>query len=239
MIRLALFGASGRMGQTLLALPGEGHQWVACVDRDDSQERLVEALKAADVVVDFSTADALDRLFDALSEQPCALVSGTTGMSDEQSERMAALAERMPVLWASNMSVGVAVLHGLVRRVAEQLADWDVEVVETHHRNKLDAPSGTALTIAAAAAAGRPGATISQGRSGKGLRQDGEIGVQALRGGSVIGYHEVHLFGAGEQLTLAHRAEGREQFAAGALRAALWIAGRPTGRYALDQVLGL
>ena len=143
------------------------------------------------------------------------------------------------MLWASNMSLGVAVLTGLVRQAAAQLADWDLEIVETHHRNKVDAPSGTALSLAQAAAQERPNSTVVCGRVGEGRRHPGQIGVQALRGGSVVGHHEIHLFGGGQQLTLGHRAESREQFARGALRAAYWLSGREPGLYTLEQVLGL
>ena len=204
-----------------------------------TSEDYEKALSEADLVVDFSVASALDWLFDALEAQPCALVSGTTGLSDQQTRRLQGLAQTMPILWASNMSLGVAVLKALVSQAARQLADWDLEIVETHHRHKLDAPSGTALTLAESAAAQRPGSTIVCGRAGEGRRHPGQIGVQAMRGGSVVGHHEVHFFGHAEQVTLSHRAESRDQFARGALRAAYWLSSREPGLYRLEQVLGL
>jgi 4-hydroxy-tetrahydrodipicolinate reductase len=239
MISLVLHGASGRMGEAIKRLGDQRFKIIAGLDADSSAEDFKESLAAADLVIDFTAASALDRLFDALKDNPCALVSGTTGLSDQQERRLQDLAQTMPVLWASNMSLGVAVLHALVAQAARQLADWDLEIVETHHRHKLDAPSGTALTLAQSAAAQRPGSTIVCGRAGEGRRHPGQIGVQALRGGTVVGHHQVHLFGAGEQVTLSHRAESREQFARGALRAGYWLSGRTPGLYSLDQMLGL
>jgi len=239
MIRLVLHGATGRMGAAIKSLADERFNLVAELDADSRAQDYERALSEADLVVDFSVASALERLFDGLEAHPCALVSGTTGLSDEQTRRLQHLAQTMPVLWASNMSLGVAVLKSLVSQAARQLADWDLEIVETHHRHKVDAPSGTALTLAQSAAAQRPGSTIVCGRAGEGRRHPGQIGVQAIRGGTVAGHHEVHFFGATEQVTLAHRAESREQFARGALRAGYWLSGREPGLYDLDQVLGL
>ena len=239
MIRLALHGASGRMGKAVEGLLDSRFAVVARLDADSSEADYQAALSASDLVVDFSTASAMDKLCSALESEPRALVSGTTGMSDAQMRRLRALAERVPVLWASNMSLGVTVLKTLVAQASRQLAEWDLELVETHHRHKVDAPSGTALTLAEVAANERPGSTIVCGREGEGRRHPGQIGIQAMRGGSVVGHHEAPFFGQAEQITIAHRAESRDQFASGALRAAYWLSGRPAGWYELEQVLGL
>ena len=239
MIRLTLHGASGRMGKAVEGLLDRRFEVVARLDADSSEADYQEALSASDLVIDFSTASAMDKLCSALELEPRALVSGTTGMSDTQMRRLRALSERVPVLWASNMSLGVTVLKTLVAQASRQLAEWDLELVETHHRHKVDAPSGTALTLAEVAANERPGSTIVCGRAGEGRRHPGQIGVQAMRGGSVVGHHEAHFFGQAEQITIAHRAESRDQFASGALRAAYWLSGRPAGWYELEQVLGL
>ena len=239
MIRLGIHGASGRMGRAVEGLVDERFEVVARLDADSDAAAYQSALAACDLVIDFSTAAAMDALLSALDATPTALVSGTTGMSDAQMRQLHGLAERVPVLWASNMSLGVTVLKSLVAQASRQLADWDLELVETHHRHKIDAPSGTALTLAQAAADERPGSSVVCGRAGEGRRHPGQIGVQALRGGSVVGHHEVHLFGHAEQITLAHRAESRDQFARGALRAADWLTGREPGWYQLEQVLGL
>jgi 4-hydroxy-tetrahydrodipicolinate reductase len=239
MIRLALHGASGRMGKAVEGLLDGRFEVVARLDADSSQTDYQEALSASDLVVDFSTASAMDKLCSALESEPRALVSGTTGMTDSQMRRLRALSERAPILWASNMSLGVTVLKRLVAQASRQLAEWDLELVETHHRHKVDAPSGTALTLAEVAASERPGSTIVCGREGEGRRHPGQIGIQAMRGGSVVGHHEAHFFGQAEQITIAHRAESRDQFASGALRAAYWLSGRANGWYTLEQVLGL
>ena len=239
MIRIALHGASGRMGQAVEALLDARFEVVAHLDADSSASDYRAALEACDLVIDFSTALAMDKLCSALETLPRSLVSGTTGMSGGQMRRLRALAEKAPVLWSSNMSLGVTVLKRLIAQASRQLAEWDLELVETHHRHKVDAPSGTALTLAQLAAAERPGSTIVCGRSGEGRRHPGQIGIQALRGGSVVGHHEAHFYGQAEQITLAHRAESRDQFASGAVRAAYWLYGKDAGWYELEEVLGL
>jgi 4-hydroxy-tetrahydrodipicolinate reductase len=172
----------------------------------------------ADVVVDFSAPGATLALAPIAAAAGSALVSGTTGLGDDARAALDRAASQVPVLWEPNMSLGVHVLTELVSRAASALADWDAEIVETHHRAKVDAPSGTALRLAEAL-----------GRA--------NVGVHALRGGDVVGDHTVHLLGGGERLELTHRATNRDVFAHGALRAARWLVGRPPGRYALRDVL--
>jgi 4-hydroxy-tetrahydrodipicolinate reductase len=195
----------------------------------------------ADVVVDFSTPAATLALAAVAASSGTALVSGTTGLGDDVRAALDRVSARIPLLWEPNMSVGVHVLTRLVAQAAASLEGWDLEVVETHHRAKVDAPSGTALRLAEAMlqARLRAGSTrLVHGREGKpGPRSAEEIGIHAVRGGDVIGDHVVHFLGGGERLELTHRATSRDVFAHGALRAARWIAGRPAGRYSLGDVL--
>lgn len=205
---------------------------------------LVEGLTRApqaDVVVDFSLPAGLDAALDLLSG--AALVSGTTGLSPETTAKLNRYAQRAPVLHAANFSTGVNLLLDLVERAARALPDYDIEVVEAHHRHKRDAPSGTALALGRAAARGR-GITLEDhlvhGRQGEtGERPAGQIGMHALRLGDVAGEHTVWLAGPGERVAIGHIATSRATFARGAVLAARWLAGRPAGAYRMAQVLGL
>jgi 4-hydroxy-tetrahydrodipicolinate reductase len=193
----------------------------------------------ADVVIDFSAAPAVAQIVNTASRAGVAIVSGTTGLADDAKAALDDAAKRVAVLWEPNMSVGVHVLADLVRRAVLALGDgYDIEIVEAHHRAKVDAPSGTAKRLADVAAAARNDTRFVHGREGRpGPRAKQEIGIHAVRGGDVIGDHTVHLFGGGERIELVHRATSRDVFAHGALRAARWIAGKPAGRYALADVL--
>jgi 4-hydroxy-tetrahydrodipicolinate reductase len=170
------------------------------------------------------------------------VVIGTTGLSDEQLTRAEEAAKGVPLVLAPNMSVGVNLVREVVRELSEKLgAGYDVEIVEVHHRNKVDAPSGTALLLARAAAEGR-GRDLDEvavyGREGRAPREEGEIGIHALRGGAVVGEHRVVFYGLGEEIEVAHRALSRRTFAAGALRAARFVAGARPGFYSMRDVLG-
>jgi 4-hydroxy-tetrahydrodipicolinate reductase len=193
----------------------------------------------ADVAVDFSTPKATVAFAKAAASAKMAIVSGTTGLGDEERGALEEAARIVAVLWEPNTSIGIHVLSDLVARASAALRDWDIEIVETHHAAKIDAPSGTALRLAEAARGARQASTrLAVGRSGQtGKRAPGEIGVHALRGGDVVGDHVVHLIGAGERLELTHRATTRDVFAHGALRAARWVAGKPEGMYGLKDVL--
>jgi len=196
---------------------------------------------ACRVIIDFSLPDGTARLLELVENQ--ALIVGTTGLSPETVAGLAAHAERAPVLRASNFSTGVTLLTELVARAARALPDYDLEIVEMHHRHKRDAPSGTARSLAEAAAFARD-VSLSEraiyGREGEvGPRPGGEIGLHAVRGGDVAGEHTVYLAGSGERLMLGHLATSRQAFAEGALRAAAWIADRPAGAYEMRDVLGL
>jgi 4-hydroxy-tetrahydrodipicolinate reductase len=201
----------------------------------------LDALAGADVVVDFSTPAVLARACAVASAAGIAIASGTTGLDADATAALEAAATKVPVLWEPNMSVGVHVLSTLVARAVAALgAGYDIEIVEAHHRMKVDAPSGTALRLAAVAKEARNADTrFVHGREGRpGARAGDEIGVLAMRGGDVIGDHTVFLLGDGERLELTHKASSRDLFARGALRAGSWLVGRPAGRYGLSDVLG-
>jgi 4-hydroxy-tetrahydrodipicolinate reductase len=232
-IRVGVLGASGRMGRHVRdgieAAPDL--ELAAAVGRGDDPA----VLRGVDVVVDFSSPAALAAALPALAG--VALVTGTTGLDDRTRALRDAHAGTAPLLAAANFSVGITLLTDLVRRAAGALPEADVEIVEIHHRLKADAPSGTALALAAAAGPGKP---LVHGREGRtGDRPAGVIGIHAVRGGDVVGEHDVHLLLDGEHLRLGHGATSRAVFAHGALRAARWLYGRPPGVYDLSAVLGL
>lgn len=187
-----------------------------------------------DVVIDFSSAASSVAHARAAAERSLPLVIGTTGLEEDDLTALRLLAASIPIWYARNMSFGVAVLHDVLRRMAAELREYDVEIVETHHRNKVDAPSGTALALAETIQRGRAGGTISTGRSGSGRRLDGEIGIQAMRGGGNAGEHTVVFSSADEEIRIEHRALSRSAFASGALRAAKRIASAAPGWYAAD-----
>ena len=258
-VRVAVIGCTGRMGRALLRLLREERdmQLAAAVTIPTDTAIGVDAgtlaggdplglpvsdapPNACDVAIEFTDPGGVRAWSQWCAGQGVALVSGTTGLADPERALLAQAAKRVPVLWSPNMSIGVHVLNALVRRAAELLsAGWDVELVESHHRAKADAPSGTARLLIEALTAARPGARVVHGRSGTpGPRAADEIGVHALRLCGVVGDNEVHFGSAGEVVSLSHRALSRDVFAAGALRAARWLAGRPPGLYTMEQMLG-
>ncbi len=205
-----------------------------------------DLLEGADVLIDFSAPALLTEVLRARRKAAVtsALISGTTGLGDAESEMLREESSLAPVLTAANFSLGVNLLVQLSERVARILGSaWDVEIVETHHRRKEDAPSGTALAIGQAVAAGRDeqlAAVRIDGRTGRpGARPAGQIAFHALRGGDVVGDHHVHFLGDLERLELTHRASDRAVFAAGAIHAARWLNGRSPGRYTMKEVLDL
>jgi 4-hydroxy-tetrahydrodipicolinate reductase len=201
-------------------------------------------IAAGNVAIEFSTPAATVKHARIAADRGVAYIVGTTGMAECDEDVLREAAGRIPVVYAANYSVGVTLLADLVRRTAGRLGpEFDIEIVEMHHRHKVDAPSGTALALGRAAAAGR-GVTLDdvavRGRDGvTGARERGTIGFAALRGGDVPGDHTVIFAGDGERLELAHRASGRDIFARGALRAALWAIGKEPGLYNMRDVLGL
>lgn len=198
----------------------------------------------ADVMIDFSSAEAAEAVIEYCAQNKVALVMGTTGLSEGQVRKLQAAGKKIAIVRASNMSVGMNVLFRLVGKVAKMLGeDYDVEIVEAHHRFKKDAPSGSAITLAKniAAQTGRdwPGCVV-HGRKGKdALRQAGTIGMHAVRAGDITGEHSVMFSTLGETVTLSHRAHNRYTFASGALRAARWVVGTKPGVYSMGDVLGM
>jgi 4-hydroxy-tetrahydrodipicolinate reductase len=203
-----------------------------------------ELMRASDVVIEFSTAAATASHAALAAEHGTPLVIGTTGLSPAEADAVRAAAKRVPIVWAANTSLGINLLLGLVEQVAARLgSDWDIEIVEMHHKGKADAPSGTALALGRAAAAGR-GVSLDdvaqRGRDGiTGPRESGDIGFAALRGGDAVGDHHVIFAGAGERLELSHRATNRAIYAKGAVRAARWLIGQPPALYGMKEVLEL
>ena len=227
-IRLTLIAPNGRMGRAIAQAANEDGGF--SIDPDHG-----------DVIVDFSAPAALQSSLDRAVSAGVPILIGTTGLDDLASRRIEQAAQEVAVLRAANTSLGVAVLADLVERAAAMLgSDWDIEIVEMHHRMKADAPSGTALALGAAAARGRGGeAKEERFRVGTGLtREPGAIGYAALRGGTVPGDHDVVFAGPEERVILSHRAESRMIFARGALAAARFLHGKPAGLYAMRDVVG-
>lgn len=258
-MKIAVSGALGRMGRRVAALALDaGHTIVAAVDvaqhgknygallgdaRADL-ELLPKYNGGADVLIDFSLPKGFDaRLADCLAH-PTPFVSGTTGLENLQLAALAQAAKKVPVLYAPNFSLGVNLLFALAQRAAASLPEsYDIEIVEMHHRRKVDAPSGTAIGLLKAVCAGNgrnPDAVTRHGRHGHtGARDPKEIGMHALRGGDVVGDHTVIFAAEGERVELTHKASSRDTFAAGAIKAAEWLAGKAPGEYTMAQVLGL
>ena len=227
-LRISLIAPDGRMGKAIAAAASEDGSFEISQDHGD-------------VLVDFSAPAALQSSLDRALSASTPILIGTTGLDDLAEQRIAAAAEQVAVLRAANTSLGVALLAELVERAARVLKEgWDIEIAETHHRLKADAPSGTALQLGEAAERGRGGKLDAErGRDGTGLeRQAGAIGFASLRGGTVAGDHDVLFLGPYERLILAHRAENRMIFARGALAAARFLAGKPAGLYTMQDVIG-
>jgi 4-hydroxy-tetrahydrodipicolinate reductase len=241
-VRVLLVGAKGRMGQAIAAAAeAAGAVIVAALDQGDD---LTKEIGGCDVVVDFSHPSATEEICRACLRAAKPLVIGTTGHSNEQRALLEKAAKSLPIVFSPNFSIGVNALFWLTRKAAEMLGqDFDLEIVETHHRLKKDAPSGTAKKLAEILCEVRKldyAKNVAHGREGLiGERSAAEIGVHSIRAGDIVGDHTVTFAGQGERLELTHRAASRETFAAGALRAARWIVGRPPGRYGMEDVLGL
>ncbi len=226
-LRIGLLAPHGRMGVALAAEIDAADGFVLDADR-------------AQVLIDFSTPAALASSLDRACTASIPIVVGTTGLDALADARIARAAETVAVLHAANMSMGVTLLAHLVEQAAARLgSDWDIEIVDMHHAAKRDAPSGTALMLGTRAAAGRGNDAEQALHDRSGARAAGAIGYAALRGGTVAGDHDVIFAGPYERLILSHRAESRAIFARGALAAARWIAGKPPGRYTMNDVLGL
>jgi 4-hydroxy-tetrahydrodipicolinate reductase len=241
--RIGIAGISGRMGRLLV-------EEVAAAGADlsggtRSGETLGALAAGSDVVIDFTRASAVQTHAAALAAAGTAWVLGTSGLSAADEAAVAAVAQTIPVVYAANFSAGVTLVLAVAERMAAALpaVHYDAEILEMHHRQKVDAPSGTAIALGRAVAAGRGVdlATVMQsGRDGHtGPRETGAIGFATLRGGQIVGEHSLLFAGADEQIVLTHKAFDRRTFASGAVRAALWVAGRAPGLYGMRDVLGL
>jgi len=242
MARIGIIGSEGRMGQALShAIEAAGHDNAGGVDKGGDVAGLADR---SDAMLDFSAPVALESNLHAAVGAGVPILVGTTGLDERHHAAIDSAAGAIAVLQTGNTSLGVTLLAHLVREAAARLGpEWDVEVLEMHHRMKVDAPSGTALLLGEAAAEGRGvdfHAASSPARFGHtGAREEGTIGFASLRGGTVAGEHSVILAGPHERLTLAHIAEDRMIFAHGAVRGAAWLIGQPAGRYTMGQVLGV
>jgi 4-hydroxy-tetrahydrodipicolinate reductase len=255
MAKVGIVGSTGRMGEHLIKniLEDEALELAGLHVFDELKVDVPEnvlitnsmdaLLEACDVIIDFSAPVATEALCEAALKNPTPLVVATTGFTEHQQNLLTEAAKEMPVLYSSNMSAGIALLKQLVEQVSATLKDFDIEIVEQHHRHKVDAPSGTALTLAEFAAKGR-GLDLDEvrvsGRDGQvGARSKDEIAVMALRGGDIVGRHTVGFYNDGEFLELNHTATSRETFSKGAIRAAKWLVDQPAGFYTINDCLGI
>ena len=253
--RVGVVGSTGRVGNLLIdsllhdsELPLSAVHVFDELKRDLPSDVLVTnsmkvLLENCDIVIDFSAPIATQALCEAAMENPTPLVIATTGFTEHQNNLMMEASKQMPVLYASNMSAGIALLKQLVEKVSQALQDFDIEIVEQHHKHKVDAPSGTALTLGEFAAKGR-GLDLDKvrvsGRDGQiGARTKDEIAVMAIRGGDIVGRHTVGFYNDGEFLELNHTATSRETFSKGAIRAAKWLVSQKSGLYSINDCLGI
>jgi 4-hydroxy-tetrahydrodipicolinate reductase len=255
--KLIIVGAAGRMGRRITALTLESKKFdiIGTIEDKNCPEIGKDLENAgvkissefspkADIVIDFSLPAAFDGILNYCLSNNSALVMGTTGLSPEQIKKIDDAAKKIPVIQATNMSVGMNLLFEIVGQVAKKLGDeYDIEIVEAHHRFKKDSPSGSAMTLAekiAAATNKKFPDCLDIGRKGKeALRKKGSIGMQAIRIGDTVGEHSVMFGSLGETVTISHNAHSRDMFAAGAIKAALWLVGKKTGRYSMADALGL
>ena len=255
MVRVGVFGANGRVGQLIIddLKESENISLSSVFVRSElnfsiDPSVLVSTdiksfLNGCDIVIDFSLPEACEALLEAAIKTPKPLVIGTTGLSTHQLNLLKQASENMPVLYATNMSLGVALLNKLVNQAAAALDGFDIEIVEMHHKHKKDAPSGTALTLGESAAAGR-GLDLDKvrvsGRDGNiGERTEDEIAVMAIRGGDIVGRHTVGFYNDGEFIELNHTATSRNTFSKGAIRAGAWLADKEPGLYSISDCLEL
>jgi 4-hydroxy-tetrahydrodipicolinate reductase len=249
-MKIGIAGYTGRVGQLLVREVQSG-AWptldlVAASSRSTHPPsnqfsvftNIDDLMQSCDCVVDFTTPEATMKNIQSAIKHNTSMVIGTTGMDDTQLSAVQSAAKSIPIVFAANMSVGVNLLLALVEQAAARLGDgWDIEIFESHHKNKVDAPSGTALALGNAAKTGRGGGDFVTDRGGK--RNHGDIGYAVSRGGDVVGEHMVTFYGMGERIELGHKATDRALFARGALKAAAWLDDKPAGLYSMRDVLGL
>ena len=239
-MRAVVCGANGAMGKLISGILGEEVVGKVSLDGENGVPRTFTELGAveADVVIDFSHHSAVDSVISYAKEIGAAAVIGTTGHTPEEKEQIFAAAKEIPVFYAGNVSLGIAVLCRLVKEAVRYFPDADVEIVEIHHTRKVDAPSGTAHMLFNAVKEVRPQAYENCGRSGEGKRTKDEIGVHALRMGNVVGIHEVHINTGNQTLTLKHESGSRAMLADGAVAAAKFMVGKSAGLYDMESILG-
>lgn len=238
-MRAVICGANGAMGQLLQKVLGAEAIGLVSVDGENGVCKTFDDLcvSEADVVIDFSHHSAVADVLAYAEAWGCAAVIGTTGHTPEEQEQIRAAAQQIPVFWAGNMSLGIAVLCKLAKQAAAAFPDADIEIVETHHNRKVDAPSGTAHMLFDAVKEVRPEAVEVCGRAGEGKRQKADVGISSLRLGGVVGIHEVHIATHSQQLTLRHEAYDRGMFADGAVKAAEFLLGKGAGLYSMQDLL--
>jgi 4-hydroxy-tetrahydrodipicolinate reductase len=251
MTSIGILGVHGRMGRAIADAAAEaGASLAGGIDRagdvHGDHATPAELAAASDVLVDFTAPDALAAHLEAAQAAGTPIVIGTTGLTEAHHAAIDAAAARIPIVQTANTSIGINLLRGLVEEAARRLGpDWDIEILEMHHRHKLDSPSGTALLLGASANRGRGAASnielnrFDRMQEGPHKREEGGVYYASLRGGSVSGDHLVIFAGDGERIELGHRAESRAIFAKGAVKAALWLHGQAPGRYTMQDVLGL
>jgi len=255
MIKVGILGSTGRVGSLLIDnLKDDSVAKLSAVHVFDNLEKELSSdilvtnsmsalLDNCDVVIDFSAPVATEELLEEAIKNPKPLVIATTGFNQHQQNLLTEASKLMPLLYSSNMSVGIALLKQLVEKVSSTLEDFDIEIVEQHHKHKVDAPSGTALTLGEFAAKGRGldiDAVRVSGRDGQiGARSKDEIAVMALRGGDIVGRHTVGFYNDGEFLELNHTATSRDTFSKGAIRASKWLVSQPEGLYSINDCLGI
>ena len=247
MIRILINGICGQMGHAIYNAAAESDEFSIAAGVDCAPgagfdcpvyARFEDVREAFDVIIDFSHHSAVCALLDYAVDKHLPAVIATTGHTEEEKARIYAAADQIPVFYSANMSVGVAVLCSLVRQAAALFPDADIEIVETHHNRKLDAPSGTALMLAQAIRQVRPDAAVTCVRSGQTRRAPGEIGIQSVRLGNVVGIHEVLISTGTQTITLKHEAHDRKLFAEGAIAAAAYIEKKPAGLYDMQSMIG-
>ena len=238
-MRAVICGANGTMGKLLQQRLEKNIAGLVSIDGMNGVPRTFAELGEVqpEIVFDFSHHSAAFDVTDYAVKNRCALVVAATGHNEEEKAAILAAAKKVPVFYAGNMSLGVAVLCNLAKQAAQAFPGADIEIVEIHHNRKVDAPSGTAKMIFEAIKEVRPNATANCGRAGEGKRQPSEIGIQALRMGNVVGIHEVHITTASQQLTLRHEAFDRGMFADGAVEAGKFLLGKPAGLYNMTDLL--
>lgn len=255
MLKVGIFGGTGRVGKLLIeeikvnpamTLANIYMRSDSVTPCDTSLQQYTTKdlsffLSQSEIVIDFSSAQATQMLLEHAQDNPVPLVIGTTGLNKQQMQLLEKSGKNMPILYATNMSEGVAMLNKVIAMTALKLRNYDIEITEIHHKNKKDAPSGTALTLANTVlnARGLDSQLLKFGREGIEERQKDEIGVLSLRGGDVVGRHTVGFYANGEYLEFTHNATSRMTFAKGALRAALWLINQPNGLYSIQDIFDL